>query len=63
MLLSLIYVPRQSFISKVRGELCCCHSFVFHVNVSFISKVRVTGGPGGLCCCQSIVFNVNVSFI
>ena len=30
------------------GGLCCCHSFFFNFNVSFVSKMRVTGGPGGV---------------
>ena len=55
MLLSFIYFHRQR-VSHLRseghqwawGELCCCHSFIVNVNVSFISKVKVTGGLGGI---------------
>ena len=53
MLLSFIYFHRQCVI-RFRseghrwawGELYCCHSFIFNANVSFISKVRATGGLG-----------------
>ena len=31
------------------GESCCWHSFILNVNVSFVSKVGVTGGLGGDC--------------
>ena len=45
----------------------CCRSFLYdqniNINVSFISKVRATGGLGELCCCQSIVFDIKVSFL
>ena len=30
-------------------QLCCCHSFIFTANVSFILEVRVTGPLGGNC--------------
>ena len=33
-------------LEVTRRQLCCCHSFIVTANVSFISKVRVTGGPG-----------------
>ena len=36
-------------LQVTRRELCCCHSFIFTANVSFISEVRVTGGRGGNC--------------
>ena len=49
---SFLFPASVWFISKVRAELCCCRSFIYYqiinVNVSFISKVRVTGGPGGI---------------
>ena len=53
--LSFICTQRQCVIRfKSEGhrwawrELCYCHSFIFNVNVSLISKVRVTGGLWGI---------------
>ena len=31
------------------GELCCCQSIVFNINLSFVSKVRVTIGVSDVC--------------
>ena len=54
-LLSFIYFHCQCLIhfrserpQRAWGELCCSHSFIFNVNMSFISTVRVAGGPGGM---------------
>ena len=70
MLLSFIYFHRHCAIYLrseghrwAWGELCCCHPFIFNVNVSFISKVRALVGLEELCCCQSSVFDVTVPFI
>ena len=49
---SVCFISKVRFISKVKGEFCCCHSFIYYqiinVNVSFISEVRVTCGPRGI---------------
>ena len=37
-------------LEVTRRQMCCCHSFLFPVSVSFISKVR-----GEVCTCGSLV--------
>ena len=66
-LVSFIYTQRQRVIRFKSeghrwawGKLCCCHSFIFNVNVSFISKVRVTGGFFAVCLSPAPVWLVAV---
>ena len=66
-LLSFIYTQRQCVIRLKSeghrwawGELSRCHSFIFNVNLSFISKVRVTAGFSAACLSSAPVWVVAV---